>query len=206
MAYIYISQQTYSRRCIIWQVHHGRYITAGMLQKRILWQMYYGRYSRADTLRQKCPGRCLHCTNQFQGLFCCTARHCMWQAKNPRCMEWHGPAGRATMHGFAQKTCNWIPIFTDLHGTAWKVPVHMDPNLALLLELTSYESQSVTAYGATLRPCQSPGHGFHGKTLPMANIEPIAKMCMDPPHARICTRMLKFDDAPSCTENVQQGP
>ena len=65
----------------------------------------------------------------------CTARHCPWQAKNPHCTELHGPAGKATMHGFARRTCKWIPSFTDLHGTTWKVPVHMDPNLALLMKL-----------------------------------------------------------------------
>ena len=40
-----------------------------------------------------------------------TARHCTWQAKNPHC--------------------------TELHGTAWKVPVHVDPKVALLMELKS---------------------------------------------------------------------
>ena len=67
------------------------------------------------------------------------AMHCTWQAKSPHCTELHGPAGKATMNGFAQKTCKWIPSFTDLHGTAWKVPVHMDLNLALRMELNSYE-------------------------------------------------------------------
>ena len=76
------------------------------------------------------------------------------------------------MHGLARTTCKWIPSFTDLHGTAWKAPVHLDPNLALLVELNSYESQPVTAYGAPSRPCQITGHGFHGTTLPMASIEP----------------------------------
>ena len=65
----------------------------------------------------------------------CTARHYPWQAQNPHCTELHGPGGKATMHGFARKTCKWIPSFTDLHGTAWKMNVHMDPNLKLLMKL-----------------------------------------------------------------------
>ena len=64
------------------------------------------------------PGRCLHCTGLFQMCFCCTERHCKWQAKNPHCTELHGPAGKATMHGFARKACKWIPNFTALHDTA----------------------------------------------------------------------------------------
>ena len=46
-------------------------------------------------------------------VFVCTARHSTWQAKNHHCTELHRPAGRATMHGFARKTCKWIPNFTD---------------------------------------------------------------------------------------------
>ena len=149
-------------------------------------------------------------------VFFCTAWHCTWQAKSPHCTELHGPAGKATMHGLARTTCKWIPSFTDLHGTAWKAPVHMDPNLALLVELNSYESQPVTAYGAPSRPCQITGHGFHGTTLPMASIEPplhgLARTprCTDlhgPAHpplhgfARTCP---KFGDARICTENVQR--
>ena len=76
----------------------------------------------------------------------CTARICCTDgllhgtalhvaSKEPHCTALHGPAGKATMHGFARKTCKWIPSFTDLHGTTWKVPVHMDPNLALLMKL-----------------------------------------------------------------------
>ena len=147
----------------------------------------------------------------------CTARHCTWQAKNPHCTELHGPAGKATMHGFARKTCKWIPNFTDLHGTAWKVPVHMDPNLALLMELNSYESQSVTAYGAPSRPCQITGHGFHGTTLPMASIEPplhgFARTppCTDlhgPAQIRRCTdlhgkRATGSLNARNCTDSMQ---
>ena len=125
----------------------------------------------------------------------CTARHRTWQAKNPHCTELHGPAGKATMHGFTRKMCKSIPNFTDLHGTAWKVPVHMDPNLSLLMELNSYESQSVTAYGAPSRPCQITGHGFHGTTLPMASIEPHCTDLHGPPRARICTDLPIFDDA-----------
>ena len=78
----------------------------------------------------------------------CTARICFTAfllhgtplhvaSKEPHCTALHGPAGKATMHGFARKTCKWIPNFTDLHGTAWKVPVHMDPNLAALMGLNS---------------------------------------------------------------------
>ena len=63
----------------------------------------------------------------------CTAQHCPWQAKNPHCTELHGLAGKATMHGFARKTCKWIPNFTGLHGLAGRVPVHMDPNVAALM-------------------------------------------------------------------------
>ena len=137
-------------------------------------------------------------------VFFCTAWHCTWQAKSPHCTELHGPAGKATMHGLARTTCKWIPSFTDLHGTAWKVPVHMDPNLALLMEFNSYESQSVTAYGAPSRHCQITGHGFHGTTLPMASIEPPLHGFARTPLARICTDLPKFDDARICTENVQR--
>ena len=79
-------------------------------------------------------GNCLRCMDLFHCFFC-TARHCTWQAENPNCMELHVPAGNAPMHGFARKMCKYIPKFTDLHGTAWKVPSYMDPNLALLMEL-----------------------------------------------------------------------
>ena len=65
----------------------------------------------------------------------CTARHCPWQAKNPHCTELHEPAGKATMHGFARKTRKWSPSSKDLHGTTCTVPIHMDPNLALLMKL-----------------------------------------------------------------------
>ena len=69
-------------------------------------------------------------------------------SKEPHSMALHGPAGRATMHGIAWKTCKWIPNLTDLHGTASKVPVLMDPDLAPLMELN-----------------------LHSMTLPMASIE-----------------------------------
>ena len=65
----------------------------------------------------------------------CTAWHCKWQAKNSHCTELPGPAGKATMHGFARNTRKWIGNFTNLHGTAWQIPVHMYPNLALLMKL-----------------------------------------------------------------------
>ena len=58
-------------------------------------------------------------------------------SKEPHCTALHGPAAEAMMHGFARKTCKWIPNFMGLHGLAWKVPVHMDPNLAALMELNS---------------------------------------------------------------------
>ena len=116
-------------------------------------------------------------------VFFCTAWHCTWQAKSPHCTELHGPASKATMHGLARTTCKWIPSFTDLHRTAWK---HMDPNLSLLMELNSYESQSVTAYGAPSRHCQIMGHGFHGTTLPMASIEPpLHGLARTPPGTRL---------------------
>ena len=51
-------------------------------------------------------------------LVVCSVRHRTWQAKNPHCTGLHGPAGRATMHGLAQKTCKLIPNCTALHGTA----------------------------------------------------------------------------------------
>ena len=49
---------------------------------------------------------------------------------------------KATAHAYAWITYKWIPNFTDLHGTAWKVLVHIYPTLALLMELNSYESHS----------------------------------------------------------------
>ena len=108
-----------------------------------------------------------------------------------------GPAGKATMQRFARRTCDRIPNFMDLYGTAWKVPVHMDPNLALRMELNSYESRSVTACRAPSRPFQITGHGFHGTTLPMASIEPSLQT-----FAQIspCTDLHRPDQIPRCMD------
>ena len=78
----------------------------------------------------------------------CTARICFTGVflhgtalhvaiKEPHCTALHRPAGKEVMHGFARNTCNWISRFTYLRGAAWKVPVHMDPSLALVMELNS---------------------------------------------------------------------
>ena len=81
-------------------------------------------------------GSCLHCTDLFHGCFLNNAALHM-ASKEPHCMALHGPAGQATVHELAQKTCKWIPNFTDLHSTACKVPIHMYPKPAPLMELNS---------------------------------------------------------------------
>ena len=78
----------------------------------------------------------------------CTARTCFTgvfllgtavhvASKETHSTALHEPTGKAAMHGFARKTCRWIPSFTDLHDTAWNAPVHMDLNLGPLMEFNS---------------------------------------------------------------------
>ena len=115
------------------------------------------------------------------------ARHGIARAKNPHCTD--------LLVRICTNNAKWIPNFTNLHGTAWKVPVHMDPNLSLFMELISYESQFPTAYGDRSRHCQITGHGFHGTTLPMASIEPHRTDLHRRSLARSCTDLPEFDDA-----------
>ena len=120
----------------------------------------------------------------------CTAQHCTWQANNPHCTELHRPAGKATMHGFAGKTCKWIPNFTDLHGTAWKVPVKSLCPIKTLPNLGPWLSWHDAAHGKHRAPiariCTDPPlHGF-ARTCPNSTMHGFAR--------KTCNRILK------CTE------